>query len=77
MIVTEYFMTRKDGVVLNRTYSDIGMKIERDGVMYDEAVDPAVLGREYTETDVPIENAEDEATAQDYEAALAEFGVNV
>ena len=77
MIVTEYFMTRKDGVVLNRTYSDIGMKIERDGVMYDDAVDPAELGREYTETDVPIENAEDEATAQDYEAALAEFGVNV
>ena len=77
MIVTEYYKTRTDGVVLIRTYSDIGMKIERDGVMYDDAVDPAELGREYTETDVPIENAEDEATAQDYEAALAEFGVNV
>ena len=34
MIVTEYFRTRSDGVVLNRTYSDIGMMIERDGELY-------------------------------------------
>ena len=51
MIVTEYFRTREDGVVLNRTYSDQGMMIERDGVRYSEAVDPAELGRTYTETD--------------------------
>lgn len=49
MIVTEYFKTRKDGVVLNRTYSDEGLMIERDGVEYSEAVDPAHLNREYTE----------------------------
>lgn len=55
MIVTEYYMTRKDGVVLNRTYSDLGMMIERDGVRYSEAIDPAELGRVYTETDEPIE----------------------
>ena len=55
MIITEYYMTRADGVVLNRTYSDIGMKIERDGVRYDEAIDPAELNRQYTETDEPIE----------------------
>lgn len=40
-----------------RTYSDSGMMIhggfpEAD---YDEAVDPAELGRVYTETDIPIE----------------------
>ena len=40
-----------------RTYSDRGMMIhggfpESD---YSEAVDPAELGRTYTETDIPIE----------------------
>jgi hypothetical protein len=58
MIVTEYYKTREDGVVLNRTYSDIGMMIERDGVRYDEAVDPAELGRVYTETDEPVAGEE-------------------
>ena len=58
-IITEYYDTRKDGVVLNRTYSDIGMMIERDGVQYSEAVDPADLERTYTETDIPIEVEEE------------------
>lgn len=56
MIVTEYYKTRADGVVLNRTYSDGGYMIERDGVRYSEAIDPAELGRTYTETDQPIES---------------------
>jgi hypothetical protein len=56
MIITEYFKTRKDGVVLNRTYSDTGMMIERDGVRYAEAIDPAELGRVYTETDEPVDS---------------------
>ena len=55
MIVTEYYKTRSDGVVLHRTYSDVGMMIERDGVRYSEAIDPAHLGRTYTETDQPVE----------------------
>ena len=50
-IITEYYKTRKDGVVLNRTYSDKGMMIERDGVRYAEAVDPAEFNRQYTETE--------------------------
>lgn len=60
MLITEYFMTRKDGVVLNRTYSDAGFFIERDGIRYAEAVDPAELGRTYTETDelIPVEEEE-------------------
>lgn len=46
-----------------RTYSDRGMMIhggfpEAD---YTEAVDPAELGRTYTETDIPIEHDEAEA----------------
>lgn len=53
-IITEYYKTRADGVVLNRTYSDRGMMIERDGERYDEAVDPAGLNRQYTETDEPV-----------------------
>ena len=58
-IITEYYNTRADGVVLNRAYSDIGMMIERDGVQYSEAVDPADLERKYTETDIPIEVEEE------------------
>ena len=59
MIVTEYFMTRKDGVVLNRTYSDAGFYIERDGIRYGDAVDPAELNRQYIETDELIEPIEE------------------
>ena len=77
MIITEYYKTRSDGVMLNRTYSDKGMKIERDGVQYDEAIDPVDLGRVYTETDIPIEGYTDEVTEADYQAALAEFGVSI
>lgn len=59
-IITDFFRTRADGVVLNRTYSDLGYKIERDGILYDEAIDPAELNRQYTETNIPIETEEDE-----------------
>ena len=55
MIQTEYYRTRADGVVLNRTWSDAGRMIERDGVRYSEAIDPAHLGRTYTETDEPVD----------------------
>lgn len=55
MIITEYYKTRADGVVLNRTYSDRGVMIERDGEKYSEAIDPADSGRVYTETDEEID----------------------
>lgn len=54
-IITKYYSTRPDGVILNRTYSDKGMMIERDGIRYSEAIDPAEFGRQYTETDEPVE----------------------
>lgn len=41
-----------------RTYSSLGMKIEREGARYDEAIDPKNFGRVYTETDEPIEGYE-------------------
>lgn len=54
-IKTEFFRVREDGVTLVRTYSDINHYIERDGVVYSEAIDPEELGRVYTETDQIIE----------------------
>lgn len=54
MLITEYYMTRSDGVVLNRTYSDQNRMIERDGILYEEAIDPADLNRKYNETILPI-----------------------
>ena len=54
MIVTEYFATREDGVVLNRTYSDQGFMIQRDGVCYEEAIDPAEENRIYRETEETV-----------------------
>lgn len=77
MIVTEYFRTRADGVVLNRTYSDLGMMIERDGIRYEDAIDPAELNRQYTETDEPVEGYIGEATEADYQNELRRLGVKV
>ena len=56
MIRTEQLTINEQPFV--RTYSDTGMKIhggypEAD---YDEAIDPAALGRTYTETDIPIDS---------------------
>lgn len=71
MIQTEYYMTRPDGVVLVRTYSDTGMMIEQDGTgaQYAEAIDPENMHRTYTETDIPIEGDE---TAEDVLSMLEE-----
>lgn len=77
MIITEFYKVREDGVVLNLTYSDLGMMIERDGVRYSEAIDPAELNRLYFETDEPVEVIGDEAAEADYQEALREMGVEV
>ena len=56
MIVREFYITRKDGVNLYRTYSDAGLTVIRnDGVEYDEAVDIEGAPYTYTESDNPIE----------------------
>ncbi len=66
MIVTEYYMTRKDGVVLNRTYSDAGFFILQNetGIKYSEAVDVEDAPYTYTETDelIPVEDEDPERT---------------
>ena len=41
-----------------KQYSDSGFYIERDGEKYSEAIDPADIPREYTETDEPIDSGE-------------------
>lgn len=61
MIVTEFYKTREDGVRLVRTYSEAGKMIERDGVVYEEAIDPEDSGRVYTETGVDVELSAEEA----------------
>jgi hypothetical protein len=59
MIKTEKMII--NGRELTRTYSDSGYLIERDGVRYAEAIDPAELGRTYVETDEPAEITDETA----------------
>ena len=57
MIITEKITI--NGKEFNHTYSDIGMKIKRDNVMYDEAYDPIEFDREYEETDKAVGEEEE------------------
>lgn len=58
MLITEIVTIKDEKFVKN--YSDAGMYIERDGVMYEEAIDPIEFANErvYTETDIPIKSEE-------------------
>lgn len=51
MLKTEYYMTRKDGVRLKRTYSDTGLPIIQNetGVEYAEAIDIEDTSYTYSE----------------------------
>lgn len=64
MVVIEFYRQRRDGVNLYRTYSSEGKFIERDGVQYEEAIDPEDSDRTYVETDnlIPHEEEADEST---------------
>lgn len=57
MIITEYYLTREDGVVLYRNYSDAGYYILQNetGIEYSEAVDVEGAPYTYSETDKLIE----------------------
>lgn len=55
MIITEIY---NENFV--RTYSDEGKKIERDGRVFCEAIDPLGSNREYTETDIPVQVLDDD-----------------
>lgn len=57
MIVQERYI--EGGRAMIRTYSDSGRYVMRDGIAYEEAIDPAETGREYTEGDVmPVDEAD-------------------
>ena len=57
MIVTEYLTI--NGKEFVKTYSDNGFKVERNGVCYDEAIDPVGYNRTYIETVTPLEYMDD------------------
>lgn len=61
MIITEFFMTRFDGVKLYRTYSDINHYIIQHPteIEYEEAVDIEDAPYTYTESDREIEEIEE------------------
>jgi hypothetical protein len=60
MIIKNYYTTRKDGVRLYRTYSDINHYIRKVGTdeVYSEAIDIEGKGYQYEETDKEIEEFE-------------------
>ena len=75
MIQTENIII--NGRQLTRTYSDGWFYIQRDGIQYAEAIDPAGSGRTYTEMDVPIDGTamtetEEKAAAYDILMGVAE-----
>ena len=57
MIIKEFYLTREDGVKLNKTYSDSGFYIHKIGTdeIYNEAIDIEGAPYEYEETDKKIE----------------------
>ena len=64
-----------NGKAFIRTYSDNGYMVERDGVRYSEAIDPAEFNRQYTETDEQVEvmdETEEKALAYDILMGVAE-----
>ena len=58
MIVREFYLTRKDGVNLYRTYSDANKYIKKVGTEeeYSEAIDVEGAPYTYEETDKEIED---------------------
>ena len=57
MIIREFYKTRKDGVNLYKTYSDLNKYIRQveTGVEYSEAIDVEDAPYTYEETDKDIE----------------------
>lgn len=62
MIIKEFYIRRKDGVNLYRTYSDVNVQIRKIGTeeIYDEAIDIEGASYQYEETDHPILTIEEE-----------------
>ena len=55
MIITEQYMTRKDGVVLNRAYSNLNRYVIDNGIEYKEIIYPSYINKNITESEREIE----------------------
>jgi thymidylate kinase len=66
MVVREYYMTRRDGVRLFRTYSDKNLYIiqEQTNDLYDEAIDVENAPYTYIESTQPIEEVQEDVLHQ-------------
>lgn len=77
MIQTKYL----NNETLIQHYSDLGVYLLQNetGIKYADPVDVVPCKYTYTETEEPIEEVvdENEATIEDYQNALGEFGVEV
>jgi hypothetical protein len=61
MIQKEFYLTREDGVMLYRTYSDANFYIRKTGTdeVYTEAIDVEGAPYEYEETEEVIEKVQE------------------
>ena len=58
MIVIEFYIKRRDGVVLNRAYSTEGKYIIDNGAEYKEIIYPCSINKYFTESERKIEEKE-------------------
>lgn len=59
-VITEFYMTRSDGVKLYHTYSDADkMLVRNDGIEYSEAIDIENSGFTYTENEHLTEDSKE------------------
>lgn len=65
IVVEQFYIGER---LFNKTYSDAGCAVVRDGVSYSEACDPAEFGRTYTEGDIlPTDDSETSDKAEAYD----------
>ena len=55
MIVTEHYITRRDGVVLNKAYSNLNRYVIDNGAEYKEIIYPSYINKNITESEREIE----------------------
>ena len=55
MIVTEFYIKRRDGVVLNRAYSNLNRYVINNGAEYKEIIYPSYINKNITESEREIE----------------------
>lgn len=64
MVIYENYGTNSKGVELVKAYSSENLYITRDGVMYEEAIDPRDANRQYEETNAHIIDYTEEEYAE-------------